>query len=266
MAGTDEAARRLTDRYDREARPYRELWAPILRKAALRLVRELAGPRGVRVLDVGTGVGALLPDLRAAFPRAFVVGVDRSHGMIALAPKGTIRAVMDARRLALPTASVDRVLFTFILFHLDQPLAGLLEARRVLRDGGRVGTLTWANELESKATRVWDECLEKYGAGPPDPATVTRHDFVDTPKKMEGLLCDAGFASARSWTEKLSWGIDVDHLIRLRTNMGSSKPRFDNLDTVASKACVTEARRRMKELTPKDFVARGRVIYAVGCA
>jgi ubiquinone/menaquinone biosynthesis C-methylase UbiE len=264
--GADEfPTRLLAARYGREAAVYRELWSPILRKAAARLVGELRGGHVARVLDVGTGVGSLLPDLRAAFPAAFVIGVDRSPGMIGLAPAELPRAIMDARQLALPSVSVDRVILAFVLFHLEQPLAGLREARRVLRAGGRVGTLTWAATLESKATRIWNECLEHHGAVAPDPATQTRHEDVDTPKKMTKLLDDAGFASIRSWAETLLSHIGADHLIRLRTSMGSCKPRFDSLDTRAQADCVAEARHRLKGLAPEDFMARGKIIHALGC-
>src|SRR5262245_22679039 len=91
-----EALANLMERYDRHAAPYRELWAPILRLGALPLVRELGGTGVRRVLDIGTGVGALLPDLAATFPGASVIGVDRSAGMLALVPEAYGRAVMDA--------------------------------------------------------------------------------------------------------------------------------------------------------------------------
>ena len=263
---SDNLAKALTDRYDREAGAYRELWAPILRKAGLRLLGELVGTSVERVLDVGTGVGALLPDLGTTFRGAFVVGVDRSHGMVALGPAGISRAVMDARELAVRPESIDRVLMVFMLFHLVNPLDGLREARRVLRDGGRLGAVTWGGELESKATRIWTECLDAHGATSPDPATTTRHDHVDTPNKMETLLRDAGFASERCWTDDLVWTIEAEHLIRLKTSLGSSKPRYDSLDPLVREACVAEARERMSELAPDDFVAEGKVIYSVGFA
>lgn len=266
IATMDDSSRRLADRYDREARDYRDLWAPILREAGLGLLPELAGERIERVLDVGTGVGTLLTGLRATFPGALVVGVDRSRGMLALAPWGSVRAVMGAEQLGVVAGSMDRVLMVFMLFHLENPVQGLREARRVLRPGGQVGTLTWGGELESQATRVWTECLDAHGALRPDPATETRHDRVDTPEKMKSLLDEAGFDSPRSWEGDLVCTLNTEHLLRLRTSLGSSKPRFDGLGPDARTACLAEARHRMKQFTSEGFVARGKVVYSTGCA
>jgi ubiquinone/menaquinone biosynthesis C-methylase UbiE len=262
-AARDEPAQKLADRYDREAHAYRELWAPVLRKAGRVLLRDLAGARARRVLDVGSGTGALVPDLREAFPDALVLGVDRSRGMLSLAPAGTDRAVMDAGQLAVASDSVDLVLLVFMLFHLDRPVAALHEARRVLRAGGQVGTLTWGSDLESRATRTWTECLDAHGAEPAEPSAATRHETVDTAEKLGALLRDAGFQSPRCWTGDLVATLDAEHLIRLKTGMGSSKPRFDSLAAAAQEACVADARRRMSEFEPSDFVASAMLVYSV---
>jgi SAM-dependent methyltransferase len=259
-----EAVAKLTERYDRGADAYRELWAPVLRTAALPLVRALRNERATRILDVGTGVGALLPDLAAAFPRAFVLGVDRSRGMVGLAPTQYGRAVMDARELAIPSASVDCVSLLFMLFHLEHPSLALQEALRVLRSGGHVAALTWSVETDSRASHVWGECLDKHGAIPPDPAAETRHEAVDSPDKMEALLTTTGFAEVRAWVDDPTYTLDAEHLICLKTSLGSSKPRFDSLSPAAASACLEEARQRMRDLEPEDFVARGRVVYTLG--
>jgi len=259
----DDPRSKLTDRYNREAYAYRDLWAPILRLAALKLLRELAATQPTRIVDVGTGVGFLVPDLQATFPGASILGIDRSPGMLALVSGETPCAVMDAAQLGFRPACVDLVLMVFMLFHLAKPVDGLREARRVLGQGGRAGCLTWAGEFESPATRIWTKCLDAHGASEADPTTQTRHDPVNTPEKMETLLHRAGFTSVRSWTDDLISSIDLDHLIRLRTSMGAAKPRFDSLTRQAQKACVEDAIRRMERLAPEGFVTRGSVVYAV---
>src|SRR5438477_8005855 len=93
--GAEGWLRRLRARYDASATDYRDLWAPALRAAAGPFVDELPLAKARRVLDLGTGVGSLLPALGAAAPGAAVVGVDLSPAMLALAPRGCLLAVMD---------------------------------------------------------------------------------------------------------------------------------------------------------------------------
>lgn len=143
------------------------------------------------------------------------------------------------------------------------PVQGLRETRRILGPGGRLGTVTWAKELESKAGRIWTACLDAHGADELDVTMVRRHDLLNTPKKMEVLLRAAGFASIHAWADDLATRIELEPLLRLRTSTGSSKPRFDSLSPCAQEACLAAARSRMAGLPSEDFVARGRVVYAV---
>jgi SAM-dependent methyltransferase len=251
---------KLTRRYDRGAAVYRELWAPVLRTAALPVVRELAGHGVKRVLDLAAGVGTLLPELQAAFPGARVTGVDLSRGMLALAPPGFARALMDARLLAVRDSSMNRVFVMFMLFHLEHPEVALREVHRVLRPGGQIGTVTWGVELESRASQTWAECLDRHGAIPPDADAQRRHAAVESPAKMEALLCSAGFAEVRSWTDDLVTRIETEPLLRLKMNLGFSKDRFDSLPPDRAAACVEEARHRMSALAADDFLSRATVI------
>jgi len=259
-------ASQLIERYDREATAYAELWAPVLRLASLKLLPELARSPVERVLDVGTGVGSLLPDLARTFPGADVIGVDHSRGMLALAPGHFARAVMDAGRLAVRDGSMDRVLMLFMLFHLEAPAQGLCEARRVLRDGGLVGTITWATDLVSPATQIWIECLDAHGAADADPGAVSRHDRVDSTEKLEAFLAEAGFVDSRCWVEELVQHIDAEQLLRLRTSLGSMKPRFDSLPPKAQAACLAEARSRMAAMPSEAFIARAKLVYSMARA
>ncbi len=264
----DNHTTQLAERYNQHATAYRDLWAPVLRIAGRRLIHEVASAQGGparRIVDVGTGVGSLMPDILAAFPQASVVGIDRSPGMLALAPRdrGMLRAVADARQLPLASDGADLVLLVFMLFHLQQPADGLREVRRVLRRGGRVGTITWGGEFESNASRVWTACLDEHGAAAPDPQIAARDEPMNTPEKMQDLLRANGFSTARAWSEVLVDRMDLDHLLELKTRMGSEKPRFDSLSTEARQQCLASARHRMQGMGPDDFVSAGKIVYAV---
>ena len=84
------------------------------------------------VLDVGGGNGnlaRLLPDLSIR-----CVLVDLSPAMLALAPRPAVLA--DGARLPVAEACVDAVAALYTLYHYDDPLRPVGEARRVLRPGG----------------------------------------------------------------------------------------------------------------------------------
>lgn len=258
-----ESAQAITERYDALARNYREFWAPTLRIAGQRLIREMAEIPARRVLDVATGVGVLLPDLRATFPTAHIVGVDRSRGMLALVPNEFPSAVMDACRLGVASGSMDVVLLAFVLFHIEEPGKALQEAGRILTATGRVGCITWGGEFESRASRIFDEWLDAHVARTSDSAVVAREEAVDSPIKMERLLRDAGFLDVRTWEEDLVDRFDNDRLLKWKSNLGSSGPRFRNLTPEDKEVCLTSVRQKLESLRADDFVARGRVTYSV---
>ena len=256
----EETVRNLTRRYNREAEAYRELWAPVLLVSGRRLLGELKNTAVNRALDIGAGVGVLLPEIQAAFPDATVGGCDLSEGMMSMAPASFNRSVMNATGLGIATGSIDLVTMVFMLFHVREPIDGLKEARRTLKDGGRIGIVTWAEQRDSDAEVVWNECLDAFGAPPSDTLNQSNHHLVDTTDKMHTLLTGAGFTDVRSWTEELECADNLDHFIRIKTNMGHTKGRYDALNPDTQKAVVTEARKRLD--TP-DFASVSGIVFTV---
>jgi SAM-dependent methyltransferase len=84
------------------------------------------------VLDVGGGNGRLARLLPALSMRCLLL--DLSPAMLDLARRPKARA--DGARLPAADASVDAVAALYTLYHYDDPLVPIREARRVLRPGG----------------------------------------------------------------------------------------------------------------------------------
>jgi SAM-dependent methyltransferase len=245
----------LADRYSVTAQAYRRHWAPVLLTGTRRLMKRLPLNGARRVLDLGTGVGLLLPEIRKRTRDALVVGVDRSEGMLQLAPAGFPRAVMDAVNLGFREESFDAVVMAFVLFHLPDPSAGLAEIHRVLRSGGAAAVATWAGDPhDSPATRIWNEELDRAGAITEDP-WPPRHDLMDSPEKLGSLLMNAGLTEIETQVLVLDDRMDVEEFLTRRTTLGFSQLRFDSLPPEAKPPCVQEVRSRLERLDPKDLVA-----------
>ncbi len=123
------------------------------------IVRQIASHPMDSLLDAGTGTGQMLELLAPHVKRA--VGVDVSPEMLAIARDRLARAHIqhaqvrlgDTYRLPFPSGNAlqgfDAVLFHQVLHFLDDPAAAVVEAARVLRDGGRLLIADFApHELE----------------------------------------------------------------------------------------------------------------------
>jgi ubiquinone/menaquinone biosynthesis C-methylase UbiE len=127
--------------FDRwSARYERSKWQGLVFDRVHRKAFDLATPFGEpgAVLDVGCGTGRLLRAAHERWPKAHLVGVDPSTGMIeagrGLTP-GELH-VASAEAIPLPDDSVDLAFSTIAFHHWADPARGLREVARVLRPGG----------------------------------------------------------------------------------------------------------------------------------
>lgn len=99
---------------------------------------------GDRVLDVGCGSGVATREAaRCVRPSGYVLGIDLSAGMIAIAksvkPADPVEyRAIDAEALLLPDQSFDAVISLCAVLHFPAIATALSEMYRVLRPGGRL--------------------------------------------------------------------------------------------------------------------------------
>jgi SAM-dependent methyltransferase len=250
--------------YAAEAEAYRDLWAPVLVRLARWLIDEIPIGGARRILDLGCGVGALLPHLRNASPESVVVGLDRTQA-VALGPRAFPLLVGDAVRVPFRNRSFDAVVMAFMLFHLPDPTAGLAEARRILRQGGWIGLLTWGRERDSRARTRWIEELDAEGAAAFD-EKLAWHELVDTPRKLKERLRAAGFANVNSRVELFVERPSREEFIARGTILGSRRRRWESLPEKSRQALLRRAEQWMKEMSSEDFEEESEVIVTVGRA
>jgi len=82
------------------------------------------------------------------------VVVDLSPTQLAEAPHPKVRA--DARQLPLPDQSVAAVTMLWMLYHLDDPVAAIAEADRVLGPGGLFVASTSSRRNDPELTDAYD--------------------------------------------------------------------------------------------------------------
>lgn len=255
----------LADDYDASSTGYDVYWAPVLARLAEDFVKDIPLSEAEAVLDLGAGTGSLLRYLGGRTD-ATLVGVDRSHGMLTLSPAEALRAVMDAERLAFKDEAFDFALAMFIVFHLPDPVTGLTEMRRVLRDGGTVAFTTWGDDdPDFHAFDVFDEILDRHGAGE-GRGLYARYEMSDSPEKCAALLEETGFHVSSIRSERMAHQWTIEHLIGFRTQVGYGRVRWESLDAAARAAVLEEGRAALSKLTPEEMVLRDEVIYSVGRA
>lgn len=118
-----------------------------------------------RVLDVGSGTGALTSAVAAIAPSSRIIGIDPAAAYVAFAqrrhPGDRIRfEVGDAQQLRFADGSFDRTLSLLVLNFIPDPAKALDEMARVTRPGGSISGAVWDYGQGMEMLRVfWNEAV-----------------------------------------------------------------------------------------------------------
>lgn len=182
---------------------------------------------GHRLLDVGCGPGTITADLAARVAPGEVLGIDPSAEVVEraqalAADHPNLRfATGDVYALDHPDGAFDVVHAHQVLQHLSDPVAALVEMRRVLAPGGILavrdsdyGAFTWFPE--SPGLTRWLELYHQL--------TERNRAEADAGRRLGGWVRAAGFAdvtvTSSTWTfaepESRAWwgGMWADRVLQ----------------------------------------------------
>lgn len=135
-----------------------------------------AGVRnGERVLDVGTGTGAVAAALATRLPASEIVGIDPSEAFIEFAQTNVTYSrtrfeLGDAQALRFPDATFDQTLALLVMNFVPDHEKAIREMRRVTRPGGTVSACVWDYDAGMDMIRIfWDEVVAI------DPSLTPKH-------------------------------------------------------------------------------------------
>lgn len=160
------------------------------RRALSLLARAWRGEdhRGRRVVDVACGSGAFLVDLKAAFPRAEVAGLDLSAAYLAEARRRSGAAAVQgfAERLPFADASLDAVTNIYLFHELPPKVRPQVAAEfaRVLKPGG---VLAFADSVQRSDEPQLAHMLESFPAYFHEPFFMSYQD-----EDLPALFASAG--------------------------------------------------------------------------
>ena len=163
---------------------------------------------GTRLLEIGAGAGAVLAVLGQEFPGVRLIGVDREPKQLAFARdhlerSGVEATLVEADALALPfdDESFDHVWMMWFLEHLDDPVAALREARRVLVPGGEITAI----EVDYSTFRATPSTPALEALGRAMVGAMNAAGWSDAGTRLPGWLREAGFEDVDEGERPFWW-------------------------------------------------------------
>ncbi len=198
--------------------------AVVQKRVLERFVHLLPSADGIeRVLDIGSGTGALLQMLAARYPAARLIGADHAFGMAVAARKrlaGNGRVTVlaaDAEALPFADAGLGLVVSTSTFQWLESLERAFGEVRRLLAKGGRFCFAMFGEQTLFELRDSYCHAVAAVGGGAVD-RTHRFRSCADVAAALDstGLEIETIFAE-----QEVEVHPDVPHLLRAIRSIGA---------------------------------------------
>jgi SAM-dependent methyltransferase len=271
-------------RYDLMAEGYARWWGPVIRPGAVKVLDALAPAveavlddgREPRLLDVGSGTGALAVAALERWPTLLVTGIDPSGGMLEVARRAADEALPAGRaerfetlvayadELPFEPGSFDAAVSSFVLQLVPNRAAALREAHRVLRPGGPFAWVAWQrSERPYAPDRIANEVLDDFGFDPPE--ADSRCGDVASPTAAALAMRRAGFRDVRAWVDEVAHPWDAPGYLSFLTQF-DEESLFAELEPAERRDIERAILERIGRLRPDELTLRLPTVYAMGRA
>lgn len=206
-----------------------KMYAPLTRA----LIEEAQIVAGQSVLDIGGGAGEpSLTIARVVGPSGHVTFTDPTAGMVKAAREESERRGLAniefhqcaAEKLPFANNSFDVVVGRLSAMFFADVSGALLEILRVVKPGGCLALLVWADRELNPFFSVITEILDQFVAAEPEDEDAPAAFRFARPGKLAKLIEEAGAESVKERTLKFDSEapIDVSQFWELRTEMSDT--------------------------------------------
>ena len=229
------------------------VWSQLLGK---QFIDWLHPAGGLRWIDVGCGSGAFTSQIAELCSPSEVVGIDPSDAQIKFAQNRPVAKPVnfqtgDAMALPFEADTFDAATMALVLFFVPNPMLGVSEMKRVVREGGSVSAYVWDIFGDGLPIKMIHRELRNYGIDYPLPLSAE----VSKMENLEKLWAEAGLKSIESKQINVERSfVDFEEFWNVTTPSPAVSVVFDDLEP----DLVMEIRSSVKKELQPD--ASGKII------
>ncbi|CAB1081346.1 hypothetical protein D1AOALGA4SA_9000 [Olavius algarvensis Delta 1 endosymbiont] len=256
--------------YDSIAQRYDDIWGDHFEEAARHMWTHIPYCAGDAVLDIGTGTGAVPRAIGARISELKVVGCDRSGGMLSQAKTQTPMLgalAAEAEDLPFRQSIFDVVTAGFVMSHLRDYRAGLIEAYRVLKPAGVFAMSSWtagANPYREAWHRLLTEAVSRERLQEGVNQITPFAGYFEDERHVGTALAEAGFADVQLHVVELKWRLSLEDYLADREITSSGRYAKFILGSGSWAQLLANAREKLRQEFGSWFSYSSGAIIALG--